>query len=188
MVRKSLLIMIAGLAVCGLLFTVSCANKEVKSETGSMDTGTGSGMDDEGQWQPGTSGRGASAEDMEEEAIRMEMQRAQDNFVNEDVYFDFDQSVLTPAAQGVLERKAAWLRRNPDVSVIIEGHCDERGTVEYNIALGERRARSAKNFLVDLGISSSRLRTISYGEERPLDPRHNEAAWAKNRRVHFVIR
>ena len=71
---------------------------------------------------------------------------------------------------------------------MIEGHCDERGTAEYNIALGERRARSAMDFLVDLGISASRLSTVSYGEERPLDPRHNEAAWAKNRRAHFVIR
>ena len=76
---------------------------------------------------------------------------------------------------------------HPDVSVIIEGHCDERGTSEYNMALGDRRAQSAKSYLVDLGIGSRRLMTISYGEERPLDPSHNERAWAKNRRDQFVI-
>ena len=76
---------------------------------------------------------------------------------------------------------------NTNVSVIIEGHCDERGTNEYNMALGDRRASSAKSFLVDLGVESRRLTTISYGEEKPIDPAHNEAAWAKNRRAHFVI-
>ena len=74
-----------------------------------------------------------------------------------------------------------------DVTVTIQGHCDERGTNEYNLALGDRRADSTKTFLVDLGISASRLTTVSYGEERPVDPRHNEEAWAKNRRAHFVI-
>ena len=75
----------------------------------------------------------------------------------------------------------------PDVTVIIEGHCDERGTNEYNMALGDRRAESAKSFLVDFGIALERLATVSYGEERPFDPRHNKEAWAKNRRAHFVI-
>ena len=76
---------------------------------------------------------------------------------------------------------------HPGVTVTIEGHCDERGTNEYNLALGDRRAESAKRFLTDLGISATRLTTVSYGEERPVDPRHNEEAWAKNRRAHFVI-
>ncbi len=76
---------------------------------------------------------------------------------------------------------------HPDITVIIEGHCDERGTNEYNMALGNRRAESVKSFVVDLGIAPERLTTVSYGEERPLDPRHNEEALAKNRRTHFVI-
>ena len=107
--------------------------------------------------------------------------------MQEDIYFEFDKSTLTPAAQDNLLKKAAWLRENPDATVTIEGHCDERGTNEYNLALGDRRAESAKAFLIDLGIDSARLTTISYGEERPVDPRHVEEAWSKNRRDHFVV-
>jgi peptidoglycan-associated lipoprotein len=105
----------------------------------------------------------------------------------EDIYFGFDKSFLTPAAQDNLMRKAAWLRANPAVTVTIEGHCDERGTNEYNLALGDRRADSAKAFLVDLGIAASRLTTISYGEERPVCMQQNEECWSKNRRDHFVV-
>ena len=107
--------------------------------------------------------------------------------MQEDIYFEFDKSTLTPMAQDNLTRKAGWLRANPDASVTIEGHCDERGTAEYNLALGDRRAESAKAFLVDLGIAPTRLTTISYGEERPVCTQHTEECWAKNRRDHFVI-
>jgi peptidoglycan-associated lipoprotein len=107
--------------------------------------------------------------------------------MNENIYFEFDKSRLLPEAQEILRNKADWMRANPNVTAIIEGHTDERGTTEYNLALGERRAEAAKSFLVDLGISPSRLTTISYGEERPIDPRSNEEAWAKNRRAQFVI-
>jgi peptidoglycan-associated lipoprotein len=107
--------------------------------------------------------------------------------MQEDIYFAFDKSSLTPVAQDNLLRKAEWLRQNPDTTITIEGNCDERGTNEYNLALGDRRAESAKAFLVDLGINPARISTISYGEERPVDPQHNEEAWAKNRRDHFVV-
>ena len=107
--------------------------------------------------------------------------------MQEDIYFEFDKSTLTPAAQDNLLRKAEWLRENSDTTITIEGHCDERGTNEYNLALGDRRAESSKAFLVDLGIDAARITTISFGEERPVDPRHNEEAWAKNRRAHFVV-
>ncbi len=110
------------------------------------------------------------------------------SFVSEDIYFEFDSSALVPEARETLKRKAAWMRENPNVSVAVEGYTDDRGTVEYNLALGERRAESAKSFLVDLGIPASKMTTISYGKERPADPGHNESAWAKNRRVHFEIR
>ncbi|HEY8368923.1 MAG TPA: peptidoglycan-associated lipoprotein Pal [Thermodesulfobacteriota bacterium] len=105
----------------------------------------------------------------------------------ETVYFDFDKSDLRPDARATLEANAEWLRRNPNVRVQIEGHADERGSVQYNLALGERRAESAKRYLESLGISGSRLSTISYGEERPVDPGHGEEAWAKNRRAEFVV-
>ena len=90
-------------------------------------------------------------------------------------------------AQEGLKRKADWLFKYAGSSVIIEGHCDERGTEAYNIALGDRRAESVKAFLVDMGVDPTRLTTISYGEERPVDPSRNAEAWAKNRRAHFVV-
>jgi peptidoglycan-associated lipoprotein len=108
-------------------------------------------------------------------------------FMAEKIYFDFDKSDLRPEAQAILKKKAEWLRKHPEFFLRIEGHCDERGTNEYNLALGYRRAQAAKNFLVSLGISPDRIRTISYGEERPADPRHNEEAWAKNRRDEFKL-
>jgi peptidoglycan-associated lipoprotein len=87
----------------------------------------------------------------------------------------------------ILRENAALLKKYPNVKVQIEGHCDERGTIEYNLALGERRATSTKNYLVSLGISSDRISTITFGKEKPLDPGHHEEAWAKNRRAHTVI-
>jgi peptidoglycan-associated lipoprotein len=109
-------------------------------------------------------------------------------FENEDILFEFDSASLSVEAQEILRAKAAWLRENSRARVVIEGHCDERGTNEYNLALGDRRAFSSKSFLVDLGISEDRLTTISYGEEQPVDTSPTEEAWAKNRRAHFVIK
>lgn len=98
-------------------------------------------------------------------------------------YFDYDKSVLRPRALAALEMHAQILRRNSDRSVVIEGHCDERGTREYNLALGERRADAVRSFLLSAGVSSRQLESVSYGEERPEDPGHNESAWARNRRA-----
>ena len=98
------------------------------------------------------------------------------------IYFDFDKSNLKEPAVAKLDNVAEIMSKNADVKIRIEGHCDERGTSEYNLALGDRRANSAKKYLVDLGVSAERLSTISYGEEKPADPGHDEAAWAKNRR------
>ena len=166
--RKKLWIILALLLVIpGLLFTASCAKKVVKSELAVTEA--------------------AEKTSQQASEIMREKMAAKNMFINEDIYFDFDKSNLLLLAQDVLRRKAEWLWSNSEVSVIIEGHCDERGTNEYNIALGDRRAESARNFLVDLGITGSRLTTISYGEERPVDSGHNEEAWAKNRRAHFTI-
>ncbi len=106
----------------------------------------------------------------------------------EKVYFDYDKYDLTSAAREVLAVNAQVLRKNSEVPVVIEGHCDERGTVEYNLALGDRRAKAVKDYLAWLGIDSSRLTTVSYGKERPVDLGQHEAAWAQNRRAEFVIK
>jgi len=106
----------------------------------------------------------------------------------ENIYFDFDKAFIRNDAKPILENVAAYMKKNPGAMLQIEGHCDERGTSEYNMALGQRRADSTKKYLVNLGVDGSRLSTISYGEEKPADPGHNEAAWAKNRRAVFVLR
>jgi peptidoglycan-associated lipoprotein len=103
------------------------------------------------------------------------------------VYYELDSSELSPANQKTLDEDAALLKRYATWTVTIEGHCDERGTAEYNLALGERRAVAARAYLVSLGIPADRLRTVSYGKEFPFDPGHDEAAWTKNRRAHFVV-
>jgi peptidoglycan-associated lipoprotein len=106
----------------------------------------------------------------------------------EDCFFEYDKHALQPEARETLARNGAYLRANPEVKVLIEGHCDERGTTEYNLALGDRRARAAKEFLVNYGIEAGRIETISYGEERPFAPGHDDAAWSQNRRAHFAAR
>ncbi|MBM4339518.1 MAG: peptidoglycan-associated lipoprotein Pal [Deltaproteobacteria bacterium] len=103
------------------------------------------------------------------------------------VHFDFDKYDIRPADAEILKANSAFLKKYPNVKIQIEGHCDERGTNEYNLALGERRANSTKKYLNSLGIAADRISTISYGEEKPLDPAHNEDAWAKNRRANFLI-
>ena len=107
--------------------------------------------------------------------------------VGDRVFFDFDKSDLKPEARRTVERWAGFLKQYPNLTVTVEGHCDERGTREYNLALGERRAAAAKNFLVSLGIDARRVATISYGKERPAVVGSNEAAWSQNRRGVMVV-
>jgi peptidoglycan-associated lipoprotein len=101
--------------------------------------------------------------------------------------FPLDSSDVSPEGQQVLQANAAVLKKYPTMQITIEGHCDERGTAEYNLALGERRALAAKNYLVSLGIPADKVKTVSYGKEFPFDPGHDEKAWSNNRRAHFVI-
>ncbi|MCX7625877.1 MAG: peptidoglycan-associated lipoprotein Pal [Candidatus Sumerlaeaceae bacterium] len=103
------------------------------------------------------------------------------------IYFEFDSAELLESAKEQLRRNAAWLRANRNSHIQLEGHCDERGTAEYNYALGQRRADAARMFLIQEGVEAARLHSISYGAERPADPNHNEIAWARNRRVEFKI-
>jgi peptidoglycan-associated lipoprotein len=104
-----------------------------------------------------------------------------------DIHFDYDSAALSEQARSTLERHAVWLQTRRDLRVTIEGHCDQRGTTEYNLALGEQRARAAWDYLVSLGVAADRLRTVSYGKERPLDPGTTEEAYALNRRAHFSV-
>ncbi len=103
-----------------------------------------------------------------------------------DVFYDFDRSELREEAVVQLKTNANWMAANAANNVLIEGHCDERGTSEYNLALGQRRANSARDYIVNLGVAPARLKTVSYGEEKPFALGHNEEAWAQNRRAHFV--
>ncbi len=105
----------------------------------------------------------------------------------QDAFFGYDESALSNDAQTALSSSATWLKQNAQYNILIEGHCDERGTEQYNLALGDRRANIAKQYLQTLGVDASRMRTVSYGEERPFDPGHDEGSWAKNRRAHLVI-
>ena len=104
-----------------------------------------------------------------------------------DIRFELDSASLTDEARATLEQHALWLQGRRDLKVAVEGHCDERGTVEYNLALGEQRARVTRDYLVSLGVAAERLRAVSFGKERPLDPGTGEAAWARNRRAHFAV-
>jgi peptidoglycan-associated lipoprotein len=104
-----------------------------------------------------------------------------------DIFFDFDRSVIRSDAKATLDSNIEWLKENPGIRVVIEGHCDERGTNEYNLALGQRRAKAARDYLVAGGIDPKRISTISYGEERPFVLGHDESAWKWNRRDHFIV-
>jgi peptidoglycan-associated lipoprotein len=185
--RKKLLIHLAMvLVIPGFLLTVSCAKKTIRSETSLMEeTESDAAAAEKARQEEMERQRAIEEQRLQEEAERMAA--ARDMFLTEDIFFEFDSAVLLPEAQTILRKKAEWLINNPDATATIEGHCDERGTNEYNLALGDRRAESAKTFLMDLGVKGSQLSCISYGEERPVDPAHNEEAWAKNRRGHFTI-
>lgn len=191
--------------VMGILFTVSCTKKTVISEPSvskskKITPAVVPTQTVEANHTEVKDSGGSSTEPRipEEKRIKDEQRHQPEDtqryetagrrtFLNELVLFDFDSSILTATAQDRLKRKAKWLTDNPDVSFIIQGHCDERGTGSYNIALGERRVQAAKAFLMDLGISSGRFSTVSYGEERSFAVGHNEGAWLLNRRAHFVI-
>ena len=130
----------------------------------------------------------AREERQRQEAAGMAEEARRQAFEGENIQFDFDKYVLTPQAMMILDEKASYLREHPGVRVLIEGHCDERGSNEYNLALGDRRANSAKTYLIKSGVAESRMTTISYGEEQPLCMQSSEPCWSRNRRAQFGIR
>jgi peptidoglycan-associated lipoprotein len=156
-------------ALCLVVLSVAgCARPVVKQP---MEAG---GMP--GPLPPGTPGGPVSVSDIETVQAQLKL-----------VYFDYDSYALSPQAQADVQYNADILKRVPNMSLVAEGHCDERGTGEYNLALGDRRARAVVDYLVGLGLSPQRFSTVSYGAELPIDPAHNEAAWSKNRRVHLGV-
>ena len=168
------------------LVAVGCAKKQtVKSE------GT--------QGAPGASAPGAGSGAPVSEAPVAQMPAAptvapgvavteETKSMFDDVRFDFDKSEVREDGRNTCRVVADYLKRNPRAKLLIEGHCDERGTAEYNLALGERRATAVMTYLVSLGVSQAGISTVSFGKEKPLDPGHDEEAWAKNRRAHFVLK
>jgi peptidoglycan-associated lipoprotein len=168
--RKSWLV----LAAIAFLFT-ACDSTPDASNTAATDAGTGS----TGVVAPPPMGNMAPV------GMVGANQLSQD--VADRVFFATDSSEIDATAQAALTKQADWLKSRPNLKITIEGHCDERGTREYNLALGERRANAAKDYLVSLGVPASRLNTISYGKERPAVDGHDEAAWAQNRRAVTVV-
>jgi peptidoglycan-associated lipoprotein len=196
MMKRKWIVLAMVLIIPAMLFSVSCAKKSVMTEpavdTAAEEAARQAEMEKqkemERQKQLEEERLAAErAEQLKAEAEERERMLAKNQFLNENIYFAFDEATLDGQAQELLKQKAVWLQDNSDTSVVIEGHCDERGTNAYNLALGERRAESVKMFLVNLGIAASRMTTISYGEEKPVDMGNNEEAWAKNRRATFVL-
>jgi peptidoglycan-associated lipoprotein len=178
------------------LTTISCAKKQLKTDTTSISPESEIAQGEEGIKESESAQGEVSLEDISKDTGKevslsdKEMQKIQGEiqaFQSKNIYFDFDKSDIKTEARGTLTEKAKWMETNSTYSLIIEGHCDERGTSEYNLALGERRATAAAKFLEAMGISYERISTISYGEERPADLGHNEDAWANNRRDEFKL-
>ena len=184
--KKMVTGLIAMAFACSALFFVSsCAKKHINvSEEGNSPVQE---VQNEVAVGKETPKEETVVEIVEEKAVSSELVRQIEAFEASNIYFDFDKSILKPEAQRILKKKASFLRHNPSFSILIAGNCDNRGTEEYNLALGERRADSAKQYLIALGISRDRIKTISYGELRPADPADNEVAWALNRRDTFEI-
>jgi peptidoglycan-associated lipoprotein len=170
------IIKISFVALAALLVLTACAKKPISDESTSAVALPSAETSGESQ---------ASAEPQEAAAPSAAVITSLDGTKLKSVYFQYDSTILTAEARQALEDNAAWLKSNPEVKVTIEGHCDERGSDEYNFALGENRAVAVKNYLSGLGVAADRLATISYGEERPATEGHDETAWTQNRRTEF---
>ena len=185
--RKSIIFL------CLIVFVLAyagCAEKHLTKSEGTSSAQNESAIKQ--NEQPGIGGSSARQEESAKRSISKEqttMEPAASQLTTDlkDIHFDFDQYSIRQEDRKILSSHADYLFKNKNVKIVIEGNCDERGTTEYNLALGDRRAQEAKKYLVNSGVDQKKIKTISYGKERPLDPDHNEEAWAKNRRDHFVV-
>ncbi|WP_456325678.1 peptidoglycan-associated lipoprotein Pal [Desulfonauticus submarinus] len=179
--------------VCSLFFLVSCAKKKITASNQSPEVKQKVEQQQKNKENKELEElRKRKEQEIELKAQNLGQKNVQEKIdvkkvIGERIYFDFDSYELKPEARKILQEKAKILKTHPNWKIVIEGHCDERGTEEYNLALGEKRARAAYEFLILLGINANRMQIVSYGEEYPLDPAHNETAWAKNRRDEFKI-
>lgn len=185
---------LAALALVGVIAALAagCGGKKRPPEVATAPTGTAAGTGGPSTYEPATPLEpGPDVRPVESEGLGatdiMLGRSGSEGGPLADVRFAYDEASLSDEARATLERHALWLQTNREVRVTIEGHCDERGTIEYNLALGDQRARAAHEYLVGLGVAPERLTTVSYGKERPLDAGHDESAWARNRRAAFVV-
>ncbi len=162
-----ILVLIAGL----MIFAFGCAKKHVKPSDKASAAG------EEVVEETLTPREAGDVSTYEEESL----------FEFKDALFELDKYNIRPDARAVLDSVASWLNDHTDINILIEGHCDERGTNEYNLALGEKRAKAARDYLISRGVSSKRMSTITYGEEKPVCSSRNENCWQRNRRAHFVV-
>jgi peptidoglycan-associated lipoprotein len=178
---------------CGALVAGGCAKKELVKGEGEIPSATSTKP-----VEPGSAGQAPAKAPVKEEKVAEQTIKEAPAKVQEEaapaqqaemekIYFDFDSFILTAPSRTTLSKNAEFLQKNTSFKVRIEGSCDERGSDEYNLALGEKRAKSAMQYLVTMGITAERLSIISYGKEKPADPGHDEAAWAKNRRDEFIL-
>ncbi len=170
-----------------VLMLTGCAKKKVTATQGPEE-----GAGEAGQIQEESLGGGAPGERLgrSRKGVSAKAQAYGPEgiaFESEDVFFEFDQATLTEESRNLLQKKAGFMKKHPEVQITIEGHCDQRGSGDYNLGLGQKRADSVKNYLQDLGVAGNRMATVSYGKEQPLDPGESEAAWSRNRRGHLVI-
>ena len=185
MIKKyvSLVAVMLTLGACSTTMSEDDAGSDKRVTTGEREPITG-----QQQQQQRDKGRTQVRSRVEQGRITPGTQKALEQNVGARVHFDTDKHTLGSEARATLKKQARWLARHPDLDIVIEGHTDERGTREYNLALGERRANSARNYLIALGVSADRIETVSYGKERPAVMGSNPQAWAKNRRAVTVVK
>lgn len=193
MVKKNLIGLMLALLCLSVVFYVGCASKQttVKSEATVNDDAAAKAQKDRDQKDAASRAQAEKDKKLKVQEVKVSAKTGPEGQMIDavkDIHFDFDMSAIRPADRDILLKNANYIFANKNVKTVkIEGYCDERGTAEYNLALGQRRADEAKKYLTVVGVDKSRMETISYGKEKPVDPRHNEEAWAKNRRAHFVI-
>ena len=186
--REGVKILIAGGMAVLVASLAGCSSKKAKPYSGpDAQASTGS----EAQAVPGRDATKAGEEgaggDMGADRSTVSVEDLNRRGYLKDVYFDLDRADVRADQREALDQNGTWLRRHPEVNIVVEGHCDERGTAQYNMALGEKRAQTVTDYLIALGIQPSRVQVVSYGNERPFARGHNEQAWKENRRAHFVV-